>query len=236
MRSVDLRARAVPVLAAALLAAAPCRAGVILDVTLDTSNLANPANTYGAGGPYALDFALTDGGQLNNNTITISDIAYGSGGSAGGAGTISTTGGASGSLASGVTLTDSGFFADFNQQFTPGALLSFTLDLTTNVDQGPGTSPDSFTFSILDSTGMPIPTSDASASSFLTITLDGPSPTIQTYATVGVAPQVGPPQVAPPQVGPPPGPAAPEPSSLVLALIGLAGAAAARGLRRRSGR
>ena len=62
--------------------------------------------TFGAGGPYALDFTLTTGG--NTNTVIINGFNLG-GGSVNSA-TISTTGGASGAINSppgSVTVTDS---------------------------------------------------------------------------------------------------------------------------------
>ncbi len=118
---------------------------VICDVSLNTAPLmANPA------GPFSVDFQFNDGSGLGdgNNTVIVDNFNFGSGGPVGSA---SIFGSVSGDLASGITLTDSGFFNDFNQQFTPGAVLRFTVNLTTNLDSI--NVPDEFSFAILDSSG-----------------------------------------------------------------------------------
>src|SRR5689334_16412724 len=97
-------------------------------VTLDTTSLQSQPGQ----GPYYLDFQFNDGSGNGdgNNTVVISHLALG-GGSLVGPGV--PTGGASGSLSSAVTLSDSQFFNDFNQQFAPGGSLSFQVSLSQNV-------------------------------------------------------------------------------------------------------
>ncbi|MCX6632696.1 MAG: NF038129 family PEP-CTERM protein [Candidatus Solibacter sp.] len=155
-----------------LLAAAPAWAGVVYNVTLNTGAL--PA------GSYSLLFQLTDGSGTNdgNNIVTLSNFAYGGGGAVAGP---QLWGGASGDLTSGVTLTDNDFFNAIVQGFTRGSQLSYTLDLTTNVDSGG--PPDLFAMSVLDANGNEIPTADSSgANTLLTITFDSPLG-IQTFPT-----------------------------------------------------
>ena len=67
------------------------------------------------------------------------------------------TGGASGDLGTSVTLTDSDFLNEFTQDFTPGSLLEYDVNLTTNVDTG--FTPDAFSFALFQN-GVEIPTTD----------------------------------------------------------------------------
>src|SRR5262249_4554991 len=95
-------------------------------VTLNTAQLVgDPA------GPFSIIFVLTDGSGIGdtNNTVTIGNMSFG-GGSA--LGTPILLGGASGSVQTGVTITDSSLVSMFIQQFAPGNQLSFALDLTLN--------------------------------------------------------------------------------------------------------
>ena len=136
---------------AAIAFASPASATSIgIHVQVNTAPLiGNPA------GPFSLDFALTDGsGTLAvPNTITIANFGFSGGGPVG---STNLTGGASGSLSSSVTLTDSAFFfSEFFQQFTPGTTLSFDVFATTNAD---AVSPDAFAFAILDSSLANLPT------------------------------------------------------------------------------
>jgi hypothetical protein len=124
--------------------------GALLHVVLDTTPLiGNPAQ------PFYIEFQLNDGSGNNdgNNTATIDNFEYGGGGPGL---MISNTGGSSGSLDTGVTITDSGFFNQFFQEFSPGNTLSFDVNLTEFVDAGP--QPDEFTFAILDCSQTEIPT------------------------------------------------------------------------------
>jgi hypothetical protein len=122
----------------------------IYNVTLDTAPLVgHPA------GPFYVEFAFTDGDGYGdgNNTVTASDFDFG-GGSALGSPVV--FGGATGSLETGVTITDTSFLSLFDEQFAPGLQLSFTLDLTSN-DDADGI-PDGLTFYVLDNSGAPLPT------------------------------------------------------------------------------
>jgi hypothetical protein len=100
-------------------------------------------------GTFSLDFQLNDGsGTLAGvNVATISGFSFG-GGSATGAPNL--LGGATGNLASNVTLTDgANSFNELFQTFTPGSTLRFNVTLSpTNVDP---IAPDAFSFAILDS-------------------------------------------------------------------------------------
>lgn len=195
------------------------QADEVWNVSLDTSQLA--AN-YG-GGPFGLDFELIG---TSGNTVTLSNFTFG-GGSAG-PGSAFVTGGTSGDLGSSVSLNDSSaFFSDFNQQFTPGATLSFTVD-STLVAPGPGGTPDSFSMVIftgydpvngynpyLGTGGTPIPTTDPSgADTFLTLNINGPGAT----TLAGYPAANGDVPITIMTAG-----AVPEPSSVVLAVLGLLG-------------
>jgi hypothetical protein len=152
-------------------------ANVAYTITLDTAPLIGHA-----AGPFSLDFQLTDGSGTGdgNNTATLSHFLFGSG-SAVGSPTL--TGAASGNLSAGVTLTDTGFLNEFTQGFTPGSRLSFTLDLTTNVD---GLTPDEFSLAILDNTGAELPTlsfGSLGIDVFTLIDIDSAHPAVQTYAS-----------------------------------------------------
>jgi len=208
-----------------LATAGVAHANIIYTVNLDTNAI------NGVPG-YALAFQLNDGSGTgdNNNSVTLSNFSFG-GGSAGGCpANCTTTGGASGDIASAVTLSDSDFFNSFAERFTPGTGLSFKMDLTTNLDAG-GT-PDAFGFSILDSTGTPLPTLDTSgADTLLSFNIDSENPTLTSFATVAES------QVtlsAPTFALAPPTPA-PEPDSLLLMGAGLAALAGARRRMKSSG-
>jgi len=125
-------------------------ADVFADVTLDTAPLiGHPA------GPFSILFIFIDGSGVGdaNNTATIGNVEFGGGS---GLGNPVTFGGAGGSLETAVSITDSSFISVFNEGFTPGSQLTFSLDLTSN-DDANGV-PDRLTFSILDSSGVPVPT------------------------------------------------------------------------------
>lgn len=180
-------------------------AGVITgSVSLDTSTLA---------GPFELAFILTDGSGSGdaNNTIALSNFLFGAGGSAGPVDTTLSTGGESGDLVSGVLLVDSAFLNIFASSFTPGSLLSFDFDLTTNVDAG-GT-PDQFSFVLLQPDGTVVNTQDPSgANSLLTVNVDSARPVFSAFAS-----ELTPAPIVTESTG------APEPSSLPLLAMGLAG-------------
>src|SRR5579872_2428896 len=94
-----------------LCTAPACRAQSF-HVLFDTSGLAGAA-----GGPFSLDFQLTDGsGTGDGNTIvTLADFT-----GAALIGSPATTGGVAGALPGVMTMMDSAFFTEYSQVFTPG--------------------------------------------------------------------------------------------------------------------
>src|SRR5262249_21130366 len=89
----------------------------------------------------------------SGNAARLSAFSFGTGGPSGNP---TLVGGATGNLSSTVTLTNTTFLNEFTQTFTPGAVLSFDLELTTQVQQQ--AFPDEFTIAILDRTGAELPT------------------------------------------------------------------------------
>lgn len=145
-------------------------------ISLNTSSLVG-----NAAGPFSLNFQLNDGSGSGdgNNTATLTGFNFGAGGSATGSPVLS--GGASGSLATTVTLTDSAFLNSFTQRFNPGASLSFLASLSNNVDAGP--QPDQFSFAIFDSAGFELPTLNPAFDAFVTIDLSSANPTVRAFAS-----------------------------------------------------
>lgn len=190
---------------------------ITYNVTLDTSVLA--ANNPGQGA-FAVDFELNDGSNgdgVNNNTAIISNFTL-TGGSLTGSG--SPTGSISGDLTSTLTITDNGFFNDFNQQFTPGSSLSFVLDLTTNVSLSEQTTPDEFSFAVYSN-------NLSSLASLAVIDITGPDPAVSSSGgSLGNGASVPEPNVQPAV-------ATPEPASLTLFAVGLAALSAGRARQRR---
>jgi hypothetical protein len=160
-----------------------CRADAIYSVSLDTSPLIGEA-----AGPFSLAFEFTDGSGTGdaNNTVILSNFQFGVGGSASGLPTM--FGGATGDTASGITLIDNSFFNALVQPFNPGTMLGFSLQASTNVDAGP--TPDEFSFSILDSSGAPIPTLGF-VPAFLVLDIDSSNPTPQTFSSDPSTPPQG---------------------------------------------
>jgi hypothetical protein len=200
-------------LAGVLLSASLSQASVLYNVSMDTSPLIGHA-----AGPFSLTFQFTDGSLAgdSNNTVVLSNFQFGAGGSA--SGSPSLFGGATGSLASGVTLLDSSFFSAFTEQFTPGSLLSFSLQVSTNVDAG-GT-PDEFSFFILDNTLTELPTLGI-FDLFAVLDIDSANPVLQAFdSDSSRSPAAGGSGItmAAPQLTA----ATPEPSSFILLGIGLA--------------
>jgi hypothetical protein len=210
---------------ALILAGTTARADLVLDVSLDTSRLA--ANYTG---PFALDFELVG---TNGNTVTVSKFSFGSGGAAG-PGSAFLTGGAGGDLGSSVTLFDNNtgtFFSDFNQQFTPGATLSFTVDATL-VPPPSGGAPDNFSMVIFQrydpvngynpsngTGGTPIPTTDPTgADTFFNFNVNGPgTTTVSSYPSSSGDISITVTQAS----------VVPEPSTGLLTLVGILGLAGA---------
>jgi hypothetical protein len=161
-------------------------AGVIYNVSLDTAPLADhPA------GPFSIAFQLADGSFTGdgNNAAILLNFDFGVGGFA--VGSPNLVGSASGSLSTGVTLTDASPVNFFSQTFNPGGKLSFELFLTTNLDEG--ALPDQFIVYILDSAGYPIPTSAGEFfDAFVAVSIDSENPVPQTFwGDAGRAPVAG---------------------------------------------
>ncbi|CAH1386346.1 NF038129 family PEP-CTERM protein [Candidatus Nitrotoga sp. M5] len=153
------------------LSTALSHANAIYDVTLDTSSI--------SGGTYSLVYDLIDGDGAINNTVTLNNFMFGGGAITGTPPNL--TGGASGDMSSTVTLMDTIFFNSFDQAFTAGNLLSFTIDIPSNLF-GSGFA-DNFSFYLLDSTFNPIATNDPfGAGAFLTVDLSAPL-NIQTFSS-----------------------------------------------------
>src|ERR1700730_12874681 len=101
--------------------ATPASAASTYEVTINTAPLVgHPA------GPFSILFAFTDGSGLadGNNTVNIRPFDF-AGGS--GLGNATLIGGTSGSLETGITLTDTSFLNVFYESFSPGSVLRFTL-------------------------------------------------------------------------------------------------------------
>src|SRR5271167_1357003 len=101
---------------------AAARADVInYDMSMNTAPLiGHPA------GPFSLEFQLNDGSGTgdDNNTAVLSNFTFGGGAPVGAPSLI---GGATGDAGSSITITESSFFNQFIQQFTPGNQLDFDL-------------------------------------------------------------------------------------------------------------
>ena len=180
--------RALVAAAAICLAAEDSHAGLLYDVTLDTSLLA--ANS--GQGTFYFDFELSGDGT-GNNTATISNFRVTSG---------SVTSGSQGSVDGSVSptvdfsvpstvlvLTDSATnpLVDFNQAFLPGSQLSFTLDLTTNVNTPEITTPDQFIFQVASDVSPSFDNNtnaNASFTSVLTMNISSPTVTHSAQPTV----------------------------------------------------
>lgn len=191
-------------------------ADTISNIGIDTAPLVgHPAV------PFSILFVFTDGDGIGggNNTVTISNVAFG-GGSALGSPLL--FGGVSGSLAARITITDSSFLSLFSEQFAPGLQLTFSLGLTSDDDVS-GT-PDRLTFSILDSSGIPLPTLAPFGDYFLGVDLVSTGLVFDVYASnPSRAPTVGNPiSISEPTINPVS--SVPEPSTINLlggALLGM---------------
>ncbi len=152
--------------------------GANLTVTVDTSSLVGRT-----GGPFSVGFYLNDGSKLGdgNNTVTLTGFDFG-GGTA--LGNITQLGTASGSLSSGIILTDSLLITGFTQQFNPGSHLAFTISTTTNIDSAG--VPDMFVMVILDGNAKPLPTQTGQTlfPVLAAMTLNSAAPGLQTYGLV----------------------------------------------------
>jgi len=125
-------------------------AGAVYDITIDTSSLAGHAAQ-----PFSLAFQLTDGSGVGNlsSNVRVTNLDLGNGSSVG---TSMALGGTTGDLSVGLNLSDSTFLNAFIQRFTPGNFVKFRLNLVFTPEASE--TPDHFSFSILDNSGVSIPT------------------------------------------------------------------------------
>ena len=147
----------------------------VYNVAINTTQLiGHPA------GPFYLYLAFTDGSGLDDaaNVVTISNVDFGGGSGLGGP---TLFGGATGSLETSVSMTNSSFISVFSEQFAPGLDLSFTLGLTSNDE--PGGTPDRFTLFLLDSSGVALPTLSPAADYFLGVDLGSAGPIFDVYGS-----------------------------------------------------
>jgi len=175
-------------------------------VSIDTVSLiGHPA------GPFYLYLEFIDGSGVGdaNNTVRVNNVSLGRGSALGGP---IVFGGATGSLATGVSITDSSPVNIFSQQFTAGQKLSFSLGLTSNDDSGG--IPDGFTVFILDNSAVPLPTLAPGGDYFLTVALHSSGPVFNVYGSdPSRSPSVGNPVSIPAPVVTPATPSVPEPGT-----------------------
>ena len=112
------------------------------------------------------------------NTAIVNGFDFGGGSAIGPAATV---GNAAGSLGTSITLVSDGVALtnELFQEFTPGAVLSFLITLTTNVALP---TPDAFAFSILDGNLFNIPT-NGPGDPLLLVNIDGSF--VQTHKAAG---------------------------------------------------
>jgi len=164
---------------------------VMYDVTLNTQSL----KTSDAA-PFYLDFQLEGG---NGNTVTIDQFNFGTGGFASDPSTIGTSGDASGSIASSVSLDSAGGYQDNElwQAFNPGDTVSFRITTTEILSSA---NPDGFFFNILDNTTYNIPTAGPN-NEFLSLLYNTGNPggglSLSTYPNDPTAPPLGSPSQSP---------------------------------------
>jgi hypothetical protein len=169
------------------LASRPARAdSLTANVTVNTSAFVGSADSF------ELYFQLNDGNGTGdgNNSVSLSNFAFGAGGSGGAIDPAYSSGNYSGTLAGGLSMTDSPAYNSVAAFFTPGALLSFQVqDTFTSIDSP---TPDLFAFAIIDN-GAPLNTSDPTLSDNMfdiNFTSASPTPDIYTDATDNITPTV----------------------------------------------
>lgn len=152
-------------------------------VAIDTASLVSQTLT-----PFALDFQLS-GGNPSANAAVISNVTFGAPQATPSDPAPWTGGLASGTLASGVTLTvnSANFFSEFFEGFNPGGLLRFDLALTTNAN---GPTPDAFAVKILyddpnDPGLFPEIATNGVGNALILFNLNSANPSVETFRSVG---------------------------------------------------
>jgi hypothetical protein len=175
------------------------RADIAYRLTTDTSSLA------GKSGEFSIDFQFSSGsGNPDNNSVTLSDFTFG-GGTALPA-TTTTIGDATGDLSNPpITIGLGQVFGELTEDFVPGSSFAFTVQLTTNVEP----AADTFAYAILFN-GANIATTNPNGS-LLEIDLTS-VPTVVASPSTDPSFPIDAPTVS----------SVPEPSTLILALTGMA--------------
>jgi hypothetical protein len=225
-----LRSRAALLSAAFLLAlTAASRADLYYSVNLNVASLGSNIN-----GPFSLDLQLVTGSGQVSNSVTLSNFVV-TGGSFTGTQTVVSGSGASGSIGSTLTLTDTSLDNEVYQAFGSGVTnISFNVDETNRPELPFGSgAPELFNVAILDGSLNNIPTTDPNTNDINagTWTLLSGSSAIQGVNQLGVYNSSS--------SGEAPGvttaaAAVPEPASAGLLLLGVAGLAARRRTVRRA--
>jgi hypothetical protein len=178
------------------------------DVSLNTSALSGTTLT--------LAFGLTNNDGAVNNSVGLTDFAFGGGSASAGTEDCTLGGflsgvGCSGNLASGVSLDDSGDEAFFTEQFSAASSLSFALKTTNNFAGG---SPDGFAMYVCDATLSTCYSDDASTLAMLVLGLNGTTLTPSSFILNGASAAGLPAPVVT-------GVTTPEPGSFLLMLAGM---------------
>ena len=153
----------------AILASTLAMAATVYNVTIDTTPL---STTQGY-----LAFDFLQGAPIEDNSVTIFNFSTNAT-----LGALTPTGDATGTISPGPgTLDDiNNFFNEFLQEVTYGTTLSFNLSLTTNG----ASTPDNFSFYLLNSSQFPIMTSDPTGDdSLISIDISGPDLTPNVYTS-----------------------------------------------------
>jgi len=137
-------------------------------ITIDTTPI------KGQSGFIVFDFA--GGSPAQKNTAAVSGFSTDST-----LGSVTPSGTLTGTLTPGpLTLSDSTFLNEWEQQATFGARMSFDLSVTTN--NLPGSIPDEFSFYLLDKNQLPFPTTDPTgADALLAVDLNSTNPVLQVF-------------------------------------------------------
>ena len=176
-------------------------------------------NTSPLSGTEILAFGLTDGDGTTNNIVTLTDFDLGGGSATAGTADCTTIGdpgsGCIGDLATSVTLEDLTGTAFFFQEFSPGSLLSFSLTTTNNFA---GSTPDGFAMYVCDdATFASCYSDDANTLAMLVLALNGDPLSPTSFILTGATDQGLDAPVVTALT------AVPEPATLMLLGIGVAG-------------